>query len=259
MEYFFNCQNKISKSLGKSKKVVLMFDFDGTLSAIAPTPQQAFIKKSTKNLLRDLIDNYYVAVISGRTLKDVKSKVGLHDLIYAGSHGAEWQIGNIKKGIKISKKDFDFLNNFKKEIKLFLKKYKGSFVENKLSGFVVHYRLINKKYENKFLQELEEIIFAIRKDKRFLVVGGKKVIEIRQNNKQNKGTFVKFLLNFLKSKNQGNLIPLYIGDDITDEDVFRVLKNGITVRVEKKKDSFAKYFIKTNEIDRFLDFFKSLS
>lgn len=236
----------------KAKNCILMFDFDGTLSKIAKTPKEAYLKKSTRDLLKKLSKDFHIAIISGRTLSDVKSKVRLPNLIYAGNHGLEWQIGKTRKNIKIPAKHLKSLLAVKKEFKIIASKYQGLLLENKHLTLSLHYRLLDKKYVSKFLKEVSKIIYSIKKDNIFSVIRSKTTIEICPKVAWNKGVFADFLVKYLRDKKHQPLIAFYIGDAQTDEDAFRTLQKGITVHMGKKKKSSARYFIKANEIDKFL-------
>jgi trehalose-phosphatase len=225
-----------------------MFDFDGTISKIARTPEEAYLEESTKKILRNLIKKNYVAVISGRELSDVKNKVGLIGLIYAGNHGLEWEIGRKRDSILISLATKNALEETKKIFKIVIKKYPGVLIEAKGFSLSVHYRKLTQKKQRFFLQELKRNNYFIDNGKLFSITKGKKVLEIRPSINWNKGKFIKFLL----GQFNGKFFPFYVGDDITDETAFRILRKGITVRMGKKQQSLAHYFIKTNEIDRVL-------
>jgi trehalose-phosphatase len=232
-----------------------MFDFDGTLSKIAKTPKDAYLKKSTKDLLENLSKDFYIAIISGRSLFDIKSKVGLPNLIYAGNHGLEWQIGKNKKNIKISAEQIKSLSAVKKEFQIITSKFKSLLLEDKSLTLSLHYRLLDSKDRSKFLNEVSKITSSIKKENIFSVTRSKKTIEIRPSVAWDKGIFANFLVKYLESKNHYSLLAFYVGDAQTDEDAFRALQKGITVRMGKKQQSLAHYFIKTNEIDKFLSWF----
>jgi trehalose-phosphatase len=251
--YFFDCLPEIDEKLRKAQKFILMFDFDGTLSQIAKTPKKAYLKESTKSLLKKLGEHFYVAVISGRALFDIKSKVGISNLIYAGNHGLQWQIGEKIKTIKFDAKIRKRLLLIKKTFKKLLSSYPGAFVEDKYFTLSVHYRLLDKKICSRFIKDAAKIISPIKKNNTFLVVRAKKTIEIRPKINWDKGSFAGFLVKQLEKKNNCSFLPIYVGDDVTDEDAFTALKkNGITVRVGKRAKSSAQYYIKSQkQVDKF--------
>jgi trehalose-phosphatase len=94
------------------------------------------------------------------------------------------------------------------------------------------------------------VINEFMEEKRLNVIKGKKVIELTPNVSWNKGSAVLWILKQLKD----NCLPIYIGDDQTDETAFKALrKKGITIRIGKSKKSFADYYLKGYwEISRLL-------
>ena len=94
MKYLWDEITDIKKFLGVYDKIVLLLDFDGTLTPIVKPPNRAELSKSMRNLLIKLSkkQGFYLAILSGRTLKDIKKKIGLPNIIYGGNHGLEGEI-----------------------------------------------------------------------------------------------------------------------------------------------------------------------
>jgi len=228
-----------------------MFDFDGTLSKISEIPKEAYLEKSTKDLLEKISKHSRVAIVSGRSLPDIKNKIKLPNLIYSGNHGFEWEINGKKDSIKISQVAKKTLEKARKEFKILAKSYSGVLIEGKSFGFSVHYRNLLPKKAKSFLQESKRRDYFLDRDGLILIIKGKKVLEFRPNIDWSKGRFAEFLLNRPNRK----FSAVYVGDDTTDESAFCVLKKGITVRIGKKQRSCAEYFIKKGEIDKLLSCF----
>ncbi len=81
----------LARELGKKKRLFLLLDFDGTLAPFEDRPQRARLPESTKDLIRRLgaRPGVNVAVISGRSIRDIRRRVNLRSLYYAGNHGLE--------------------------------------------------------------------------------------------------------------------------------------------------------------------------
>lgn len=81
----------IPSYIGYSHKLALLLDYDGTLAPIAPHPDLATLPVETKNILQRLsnISDVYIAVISGRSVENVRDMVGIEGITYAGNHGLE--------------------------------------------------------------------------------------------------------------------------------------------------------------------------
>lgn len=92
MKYLFAYWNSVRRRIA-GKYVVLLLDYDGTLTPIVENPNKALIPEQVKQLLKALSANHRctLATISGRCLKDIKKKVGLKNIIYSGNHGLEIQ------------------------------------------------------------------------------------------------------------------------------------------------------------------------
>lgn len=250
MKYFFT--SAVKKRLERSSGLILMFDFDGVLSPIAETPDKAILPEAVKQKIKECAKFFPTAIISGRKLLDIKRKVGINKIVFAGSHGFEWQIGNKNYKAKLPVKVKRALVKAERGISLVLKKYPGTILEKKYSSLSVHYRKLKEIDEKYFIGKINK---EMRKYSGggLSLLKGKKVLELRCAG-INKGNFAQAFI-----KHNENLTPVYVGDDNTDEDVFKALKNGITIRVGKKKASFAMYYIKSQEeIDELLKYFLSL-
>lgn len=232
-----------------------MLDFDGTLAPIAKTPgRHAFLRRNTKLLLEKLSKKFDVIIISGRSLENIKNKVGLPGLIYSGSHGFEWQIGRGYGCVKIPLHINKLLSGTIKDFKKIASEYSGAMVEDKKFSVALHYRMIKKPQLKYFLKDARKIIKdATLKD--LELINDKKTFEIRPALNWTKGEIADYMVKYLQKKHKKTILPVYIGDSKTDEDAFRALSSGITVRVGKKKGSQAKYYLKNQkEVNKFLEF-----
>lgn len=256
MKYLFAQWPKLEGVLLK-KTVALFLDYDGTLTSIAKTPDKAVLAGGIRDLLRSLIKSpkFRIAVISGRALEDIKKKLRIDNIIYAGNHGLEIEGPQIKFTSRVSAGYRKLLGQIKNELKSRVSSIQGVLIEDKGLALSVHYRLVAEKQVPAFETALREatIIYAVKD--RIRVKPGKKVFEIRPPVEWDKGKTVLWLLARWKFKLGGkDMIPIYIGDDITDEDAFKALKNkGITIFVGSPKESDVTYYLKnTGEVKEFL-------
>lgn len=239
----------------KNKYIFLFLDYDGTLASIADTPQDAVIPKETKTLLKELakISKAKIAIISGRALGDIKDKVGLKDIVYVGNHGLEIEGSEIKC-------DKTVLGKIKKDLAERLALIKGVILEDKGFSISVHYRLADRKYIHKVKTNVRSAVIPYADRNKIKIKPGKEVIEIRPSLGWDKGKAVLWLLDRQTSA-VGNkpIMPIYIGDDITDEDAFKVLKNkGIAIFVGNIRPSYAQYYLNdSDEVKKFLQRLKS--
>lgn len=237
-----------------SKENPLLFlDFDGTLAPIVEHHKDAAISEDMRGLVKKLAENYPVAVISGRGMADVKQRVNLHGLYYAGSHGYEISGPNgFFKENEEAQKVLPVFYELEPILKEQLRDIGGVDFERKKFTLAVHYRQVKQEDE----QEVHHRIYKILKDyPQLAAAGGKKVIEIRPNIDWHKGKAVEFLKREISKEE--NPFSLYVGDDVTDEDAFREVGNGIGILVGKHdKNSFADYTLK--DLEEVEVFFKKL-
>jgi trehalose 6-phosphate phosphatase len=235
---------QLAKRLDKAEGLVLMLDFDGTISPLAPTPAKAFLPAAIKELVKKCAKFFPVVIISGRALEDVKRKVGVKGLVYAGSHGMEWQFGRRKNHVIFPTKLLAYLQSAKNIFFELKKKYPGVVIEDKHSTLALHYRLVSAVKIKSLKKDLKKMLEPFLAQKKLAITEGKKVIELRPRVNWDKGSFARLVYKNLQKKYKKKMLPIYIGDDVTDEDVFRVLKFGVTVKVGKNSISKAGYYVK---------------
>lgn len=271
MKYLFDYWQSLKKGLN-NKCILWFLDYDGTLTPIVDRPERVVLSFETKGLLKRLArePRYRLAIISGRALKDIKKRVGIDKIIYVGNHGLEIE----GPKIKFSRPPFDIrrdpaiagespvslrykriLQHIKEDLNAKLSAIKGVFIEDKGLSLSVHYRLAERNQIPQVKTILQEatILYTVRDKIR--IKPGKKVFEIRPNADWDKGKVVLWLLARWKFSLRGkDIMPIYIGDDRTDEDAFRVLKNkGLTIFVGSPKSSCAQYYLRdTEEVTKFL-------
>ena len=231
---------------------ILFLDYDGTLVPICKEPSQARLSPDTKKLLRDLSCNprFSVGIISGRTLKEIRTLVGSKRLFYAGNHGFEMVF---QSRVWTHPELAGFTSSLKgivAKLKSQTRGIKGIFVEDKKLTVSIHYRNVKDTPPGALLALITEIVEPY--PQAFTIARGKKVFEVRPRIDWDKGKAVKEVtrLSAFKSKP----LKIYIGDDQTDEDAFGVLApEDISIRVGYKKGSAARYFCRgSSEVVTFL-------
>lgn len=256
MEYLFSQKEKLQDALS-NKFILLFLDYDGTLAPITESPDLATLSKESKDLLKELSEwpDCSLAIISGRSLNDIKNTVGLKGIIYAGNHGLEVEGSNIKFENQISPRLKLIIKNIYEEMVEKFSKIKGVLIENKGLTISVHYRLVAEKDIQGFLSIFTEITDPHVICDKLRIDSGKKVYEVKPPVKWDKGKVVLWFLARQQFISGGkNVLPVYIGDDVTDEDAFRALKGkGLTVFVGEPGNSEADYYLKnTEEVTKFL-------
>lgn len=258
MRYLFSDWKRIEKVL-RDKFIYLFLDYDGTLAPIARTPKKAIMPKKTKDLLRQLskMPNCKIAIVSGRSLKDISKRIGLKNIVYVGNHGFEIRGPKINFKSPVPLRYRRTLEEIKAKLENKLSSIKGVFIEDKGFSLSVHYRLADKKDVTVVENEFYAALFLYELRNNVQVKHGKMVLEIRPPIPWDKGKVVLWLLGrrlFLMRNKKMKILPIYVGDDMTDEDAFGSLKGrGITIFVGKPKKTKALFFVKrTEEVADFL-------
>lgn len=237
------------------KTPVLFLDFDGTLSPIVNQPEDASISKEMKNALEHCSSYFTVAVVSGRDMDDVKKRVGLDNVIYAGSHGFRIEgPDGLSMEHKKTKEILPGLDDTWEQLqKLFAGGPEGVKVERKRYAIAVHYRNAD---EGK-LDDIRNKISEVMADHPEMKTGeGKKIIEIKPDIDWHKGKAIQWILESLNLSDKPEILPVYIGDDVTDEDAFTVLYDegvGILVGSHGQKTAARYKLNNVNEVKELLD------
>lgn len=212
----------------KKIRPVLFLDFDGTLTDIKDKPELAVLAKDTRDLISKLSKKTIIVIISGRTRKDLERLIGVEDVFYAGNHGFDMK-GRGLSMIKSTGYDFKGLYKLLAEE---LKDIKGVLIEDKELSIAVHYRMVD---ETKF-PYIESVVNRIIRDNNMLrLMLGKKVFEIIPNIDWDKSKAMQWIIEKLQLSWSGDSRIVYMGDDITDEFVFRFNRTrGLNILVSEK-------------------------
>ncbi len=231
----------------KNEPLAIFLDYDGTLSAIAPTPEEARLPQETREILTALVQlkDVKVAIVSGRSLNDLRRIVPVQGLSWAGSHGIELKVDGAA-GQRVSGRYLKKLAELKRLIEAELRALPGIVLERKPFSLAVHYRKSSPATEKKVKQFMLEVCNDEVYRGKVSIMSGKKVIEIMPPLGAGKGLAVKRIL---RSWGQKKYLSIFIGDDRTDEDAFVVLKGrGITIKVGISKDlTEAEYYLNSVE------------
>jgi len=253
MKNFSTHKNEIFKRIKSSDNFLLLLDFDGVLSDIAETPAAAFLSEKNRRLLRECANHFPVILISGRALRDLKQKVRLPKLLYAANHGLEWSVDGTRHVKPVPRKMLSALARAKKELQPIFSHYPGTFLEDKRVNLAIHYRKLARNRVHAFIKEVSSVLKSIAAQNNLRLDHDNKTFELRTGTLWNKGHIVKLILDHFQRKTPARLFPVYIGDAVTDEDAFKTLRSGITLRVGKSSKSAAQYYFPHRaDVDKFL-------
>eukprot|EP00250_Pteridium_aquilinum_P018057 c23921_g1_i1 orf=490-1665(+) len=255
------------------KHVFVFLDYDGTLSPIVEDPERAYMSDEMRIAVKEIATLFPTAILTGRRRDKVYEFVQLPELYYAGSHGmdimgpAEGSNGFKAHGTKTLDEEgnevvlfqpaSDFTIVMDEVYKLLeekASKVPGAKVEHNKFCVSVHFRCVK---DESWLQLAEQVNHVIKSYPNVYLTQGRKVLEIRPSISWNKGKALDFLIRTLGFGNRNDVFPIYIGDDQTDEDAFKVVarrKHGLAILVSNVvKDTNAVCSLRNpNEVLEFL-------
>jgi trehalose 6-phosphate phosphatase len=242
------------------RRPAVFLDYDGTLTPIVDRPEDALISESMREAVRGLAGRCPVCVVSGRDRRVVQELMGVDDLIVAGSHGFDiWS----PAGGEIQREEgagfADLLEEVNERLHREMSPIEGALIEPKKTSVAAHYRLVSEEERPRIKGIVDAVLEEHPGDLK--VTPGKMVYEIQPNVEWDKGKAVLYLLEAL-GLDGDDVVPMYLGDDITDENAFEALATrGIGVFVGRADDpevagrtTSADYVLHTvKEVEQFLD------
>jgi trehalose 6-phosphate phosphatase len=207
---------------GEAGSLLLGLDFDGTLAPIVSRPEDAALLPASRQALDRLAQrtDTHIALISGRSLQDLRSRVVLDRVYYAGNHGLEIEGPDVHRVHEIAADAHATLQALARQLERELAGIDGVIVEDKTLTLSVHFRLVSDREQE---ARVRDAVRACARDHAGLrLTDGKKVVEIRPDVDWNKGRALRFLRETLEDR-FGRGPAVFIGDDRTDEDAFREL------------------------------------
>ena len=229
----------INSLLPNLRETFWVFDWDGTLIDIAPTPDSIIVPPEVLQHLGILQKHCRrVAIISGRALHDLEQRIPLPELSLIGNHGAEWRIDHQHGTWKLSDSEKRELKGATATLFNLAEQFPASTLENKEWTVSFHVR-------NLAPPEKEQVQLAISHEMQQFphleIRPANACWEVRPLGTPNKGDALKRLID-------AEVTPLVFGDDWTDEDMFFASpKNAITVVVGKRRPTHARYSLSSPE------------
>ncbi|MDD4938874.1 MAG: trehalose-phosphatase [Candidatus Omnitrophica bacterium] len=256
MEHLFKDWEGRKKEFS-GKTLAFFFDFDGTLTPIVRNPGKAALPLGVRGLLRKISVNgrHRLAIVSGRALADIKKKISISGITYVGNYGLEIDGPKISFSSPVSPGYKKALKCIKNYISDRIAVINGALLEDKGLSLSLHYRLAQRSQIPKIKSILLEALTMYSATDKIKINLGKKVFEIRPAGEWGKGKVVLWLLARWRFNNKDKeVLPIYAGDDTSDEEAFKALRNeGITIFVGEAKKSCARYYLKdTREVKNFL-------
>ena len=218
--------------VASARRPAFFFDFDGTLSDIVEDPAAATLVPGADEALRSLAALYPVAVLSGRGLDDIRARIGIPGLWYAGSHGFEMvDPDGVYHHNETAALAVPALERAAAELTERLSDIPGVVVEHKQYAVAVHYR----NAAEGSAAAVTAAVHDVGRSGGLRVTSGRMVVELRPNLDWDKGKTLEWIAREVDGDE--TLLPIFIGDDLTDEDAFdAVLHDGIGIVVQHSED-----------------------
>jgi trehalose-phosphatase len=216
------------------RRLALFLDYDGTLTPIVERPEDAVLAPETRAVLERLAQRYPIAVVSGRDLEDVRTRVGVEGISYAGCHGFEIAGPHEGRVHAAAAAAAAQLAAAADQVAHEVRHLPGVQLERKRYTLAVHTRRAREADEHLVREAVER---ARARHPALRVTAGKKVLELLPDVDWDKGRAVLWLIETLRLE---DALPVYIGDDRTDEDAFRALAGrGVGIAVQASPEPTA--------------------
>ncbi len=227
-KYLFDNIPQLIRTIKNAESITLFLDYDGTLVRFKTNPMDAIPEKKIITLIKRLIKNPKTipVIVTGRRLRDIKFFLPIKNLDFIYLHGFGMTFPDFHNGVSDSEKHI--IRRIFEEAKKEFSNQNGVFVSNKDNiAVALHYRGFGGNPEG-LRRVFKEIVKKHDKNGRIRIMDGSMCLQAILK-EWDKGKAVSFVLN----KYFKGAFPVYFGDDITDEDVFKVLRSrGITVYVK---------------------------
>ena len=231
MPHLLNVWPQVSRQLVAADHILLLLDYDGTLSPIAGRPDLAVLPSRAGVALSSVhrLDRFTLGIVSGRSLADVREMVGIPGLVYAGNHGLEIDGPD---GIFIHPEAEELqphLDLVLEALRERLSDLQGVYVEGKGLTLSVHYRLTPEEVRPQVMEGFDEVMGQVAHGERVRITRRKEILEVRPRVNWHKGRAIARIAGAFPH----GTLPIYFGDDLTDEDGFEAVHDlkGISVFV----------------------------
>ncbi len=241
----------IVKELKNARRVAVFTDFDGTLTRIRRKPRDARLPVAARKALRTLREKGALCgIVSGRSLRDIRTRAGVAGIWYVGSHGASFRAPDNHELHLVNHKQRRLMRQAKTFLHRALRRVKGVRLEEKSGVVAIHYRGAGASARQSARQALDQLVQRVPG---LQSMHGKKVWEVLPRGRMDKAAAIEHILRRQgRSRWREQFCVVYLGDDVTDESVFKRFR-GVTVAVGERSGTAACYFVRTpGEARKFL-------
>jgi len=234
--HLFAQWERIARRIRGKKRLVIFLDFDGTLVRIAPMPDSVRLEDETREVLQKLSmrRNVTLVILSGRQRAELQRFIGIHKMKYLGLYG--WESNGKKKltfpvRVALTRALVDLLAE--------LPAYPGVWIEPKRNSFCVHLLGASAETQRRVRQLVKKRVWQLRETLR--VMANIRDIEVAPLSIGDKGMAVQKLLNEPAMR---GALPIYFGDDFSDEPGFAAARKGISILVGKRRATRAQFSLR---------------
>lgn len=224
----------LREKIAGARELALFLDYDGTLTPIVKHPSRARLAAGMRQLLRKLAaqPGIWVALVSGRELGELRRMVRLPRLCYVGNHGLELHGPKMRYLNPVARRSRPVMRRIAGALRSEIRGVKGAWVEDKGLSLSAHFRGVEPAEKILVRNGFYRVVRPYQEKGRVCVTSGKEVFEVRPPVRWDKGRMVRWLLARREAMTGQEVLPAYVGDDLTDEDAFEALgRRGITVAV----------------------------
>ncbi len=241
----FQCWSQVSPLIRRAQHILLLLDFDGTLAPLRDRPEDVQLGNATRQVLRRLVSHrrMTVVVVSGRRRADLRERIGMRGVRYFGLHG--WED---REGMSLPCHSQWLLLSARLWLAESLR-LPGIRLENKKMSLTMHFRTASASAVRELRNRIRDMV-EILGPEGLHVIEGSKVVELFPPEIRGKGAAVQDIA----SRFRRAALPIYVGDDASDESAFAALPVGITIRVGRARGTAARYTLRNpNEVRSFLE------
>lgn len=233
MKCLLSCWDVVATKIKEARQLLLLMDYDGTLTPIVERPELAELSPEVRGSLQQLARNarLTLGVISGRIMEDLRERVGVSGIVYAANHGLEVEGPGINFVHPMAKKSEPLLDSLYQDIRKAIADIEGARIDNKGLTLSLHYRLVDEARLGELNASFFEIVKAPLLSGEIRITPSKKAYDIRPGVDWGKGEAIELIAQ--KVRRDGEPLIIFLGDDVTDYDGFRVVnsRGGISIYV----------------------------
>jgi trehalose-phosphatase len=260
MKHLFKVWPILATECRAASHILLLADYDGTISPIVGRPEDAVLPAPVRSVLSSLAKKpvFSVGVISGRLLAELKSMVAIDGIYYAGNHGVEIEGPGLSYINPAAGSVREVIKDLAGQLEAALAGVQGVIIQDKIFSLSVHYRLAQKNKEKLITETVHRLVDPFVDRGKIVLYPMKKLWEVRPPVDWDKGKAVEVIARKIRETfKQAQLLTIYLGDDTTDEDAFRVAHRpaGWSIYIgEENRSSAAEYYLASPvEVAEFLN------